>query len=141
MVGLLWLKRLRDLSDEDTLSDWTENPYFQAFCGEIEFKPSSPCDPTDLVYFRERLGAEGVKRIFAVSVAPNGKGHKPYEYGTKVFVATTHKNGIIVGVVNHKTKIHDGKILEDVLDHLKSVLAKVPKTIVCDRGYRGAPLL
>ncbi len=26
MVGLLLLKRLRDLSDEDTLSDWAENP-------------------------------------------------------------------------------------------------------------------
>jgi hypothetical protein len=36
---------------------WVQNPYYQAFCGEVEFQWSFPCDPSDLVYFRKRVGA------------------------------------------------------------------------------------
>ncbi len=34
-----------------------------------EYQPALPCDPTDLVCFRKRIGKEGVEKIFAMSVA------------------------------------------------------------------------
>ncbi len=33
MVGLQYLKHTYDLSDEETVARWVENPYWQVFCG------------------------------------------------------------------------------------------------------------
>ena len=73
MVGLLILKQLENLSDENAVLQWKRNPYYQYFCGMTEYQPALPCDPTDLVYFRKRIGKEGVEEIFAMSVALHGK--------------------------------------------------------------------
>lgn len=67
MVGLLLLKQLENLSDEVVVERWTQNPYYQYFCGVEEFQWDLPCDPTDLVYFRERVGQEGVHLILSVT--------------------------------------------------------------------------
>jgi IS5 family transposase len=72
MVGLLLLKQLRDLSDEAVCAQWAENPYFQYFCGERVFQWGPPCEPSDLVHFRHRLGPAGMEKIFAVSIALHG---------------------------------------------------------------------
>ncbi len=73
MVGLLILKQLKDLSDEEIVIQWKQNPYYQYFCGFNEFQVALPCHPTDLVKFRQRIGSEGVEKIFAMSVALHGK--------------------------------------------------------------------
>ena len=73
MVGLLLLKQIENLSDERVVEAWVQNPYYQAFCGMEHFQWGLPCDPTDLVYFRKRIGEEGVERIFQASVALHGK--------------------------------------------------------------------
>jgi len=54
MVGLCILKHLENLSDEVLVERWIQNPYYQMFCGEVEFRWELPCDPTDLIYFRKR---------------------------------------------------------------------------------------
>jgi IS5 family transposase len=68
MVGLLLLKRIFNLGDETVMEQWVQNPYFQYFCGESEFQWKPPCDPSDLVHFRDRIGEEGAKKIFQLSV-------------------------------------------------------------------------
>lgn len=73
MIGLCLLKHLENLSDEVLVERWVQNPYYQAFCGEIEFQWKLPCDPTDLVYFRKRIGKEGFEKILAVSIAIHGE--------------------------------------------------------------------
>jgi IS5 family transposase len=73
MVGLLLLKQLKDLSDEEIVIQWKQNPYYQYFCGFDEFQVALPCHPTDLVKFRQRIGKEGVEEIFAMSVSLHGK--------------------------------------------------------------------
>ena len=40
MCGLLILKQLRNLSDESLVEQWSENAYYQYFCGMHEFTPS-----------------------------------------------------------------------------------------------------
>ena len=73
MVGLLILKQLENLSDESVVLQWKRNPYYQAFCGMQEFQRKLPCHSTELVHFRKRIGAEGVERIFRMSVGLHGK--------------------------------------------------------------------
>lgn len=68
MVGLLLLKRIYDLGDETVMGQWLQNPYFQYFCGEAEFQWEYPCDPSDLVHFRKRIGEDGAEKIFQLSV-------------------------------------------------------------------------
>lgn len=73
MTGLLILKYLDNLSDEELVQRWVCNPYYQFFCGETEFQWSLPVDSSDLTYFRKRLGKDGVKKIFAQSVGIHGE--------------------------------------------------------------------
>ena len=68
MVGLLILKQLKNLSDEEVCRRWHESPYAQYFCGETHFQWGYPCDPSELWHFRDRIGEDGAKTIFAESV-------------------------------------------------------------------------
>ena len=79
MVGLMILKQLENLSDERIIEAWVRNPYYQAFCGERHFQWKLPCDPTDLVYFRKRIGEEGARLIFEASVKVHGDEAKEIE--------------------------------------------------------------
>ena len=79
MVGLLLLKQLENLSDERVVEAWVANPYFQAFCGETRFQWKFPCNPSDFVYFRKRIGEDGARLIFEVSVALHGEAAKEVE--------------------------------------------------------------
>ena len=73
MVGLLLLKQVENLSDERVVEAWVQNPYYQAFCGMKYFQWNLPCDSSDLVYFRRRIGEAGVEKIFKASVGLHGK--------------------------------------------------------------------
>ena len=79
MVGIMILKQLENLSDERVVEAWVRNPYYQAFCGEQYFQWRFPCDPTDLVYFRKRIGEDGARLIFEVSVELHGDDAKERE--------------------------------------------------------------
>jgi len=73
MVGLLLLKQMFNLGDETVVAAWVQNPYWQYFCGMKEFQWSLPCDPSDLVYFRQRIGEEGTELILKTSAELHGE--------------------------------------------------------------------
>ena len=73
MCGLLILKQLYNLSDESVVEQWSMNPYYQVFCGEMSFQSEVPCHSTELVKFRQRLGKSGIEKLFAVSVRLHGQ--------------------------------------------------------------------
>lgn len=75
MVGLLILKHLRNISDESVVEQWSENVYYQYFCGEENFKPSFPCDASELVHFRHRIGEKGIELILGESIRVNDDDH------------------------------------------------------------------
>lgn len=76
MVALLILKHIRNLSDESVVEQWAENAYYQYFSGEQVFTAKAPCEASELVHFRNRIGAEGVELILKESIRINGKGGK-----------------------------------------------------------------
>ena len=61
MVGLHYLKYAFNLSDEELVKRWLENPYWQYFCGETHFQTDFPCDATSLGIWRKRIGEEKLK--------------------------------------------------------------------------------
>lgn len=71
MVGLLMLKHLRNVSDEQVVVQFTENAYYQYFCGMESFGISSPCASSELVHFRHRIGEQGVELILKESIRIN----------------------------------------------------------------------
>ena len=73
MVGLLILKHLRNLSDESLVEQWSENNYYQYFCGNQDFTPEEPCASSELVHFRKRIGERGIELILKESIRLNGK--------------------------------------------------------------------
>jgi len=68
IAGVIILKRMFNESDESVLDRWVENPYWQYFCGEVNFQHEPPFDRTELIKFRKRIGEEGAEKILKVSV-------------------------------------------------------------------------
>jgi transposase, IS5 family len=68
MVGLQYLKYTYNLSDEELVKRWLENPYWQYFCGETHFQTDFPLDPTSLGKWRRRIGEEQLKLILAETI-------------------------------------------------------------------------
>jgi IS5 family transposase len=54
MTGLLLLKEVKGISDEEVCATWRENPYFQYGCGEEYFQPCLPVEPPSFSVFRTR---------------------------------------------------------------------------------------
>ena len=71
MVGLLILKHLCNVSDESVVEQFSENVYFQYFCGMESFRTDAPCVPTELVEFRRRIGESGMELILKESIRIN----------------------------------------------------------------------
>jgi len=110
MVGILLLKQIENLSDEDVVLQWKRNPYFQYFCGFNELQIIEPCHATDLVYFRKRIGTEGMKVIFSVSVGLHAKAANEKQ----VIVDTTVQE-------NNITYPTDGKLAIKIINHLHKI--------------------
>src|SRR5271170_6061646 len=68
VAGLLILKRMHSLSDEELCARWMENPYFQHFCGEEVFQHEAPFDRSSLTPWRQRLGEERLAALLRESL-------------------------------------------------------------------------
>jgi IS5 family transposase len=68
MAGLHYLKHLCDQSDESVVEGFVENPYWQYFCGMEFFVHELPCDPTSLVKWRHRIGADGMEKLLGETI-------------------------------------------------------------------------
>ncbi|MBP1625595.1 MAG: transposase family protein [Holophagaceae bacterium] len=280
MAGLQLLKHTFNLSDEQTVARWVENPYWQFFCGEEFFQHKLPIHPTQMTRWRQRIGEKGVEKLLAITIeagkttktitersfervivdttvqpkavqhptdarqyrkihaamlriaekegiqlrqsyrllmarafrkhgghmkakqfkrakkvlkslktmagrvmrdverklgeaafqthrgtmmlselilaqkrktrnkvyslhAPEveciakGKAHRPYEFGVKVSLAVTHKEGFVVGIQACPENPYDGHTLEGQLDQVERLTGQIPAQTFVDRGYKG----
>ncbi|MDQ2721007.1 MAG: IS5 family transposase [Bacteroidota bacterium] len=86
MVSLLILKHLRNISDESVVEQWFENIYYQYFSGEKSYACGMPCEASELVHFRNRIGDEGIELIFKESIRVNGKDGQEHQATTDTTV-------------------------------------------------------
>lgn len=94
MCGLLILKHLRNISDESVVEQWSENAYFQYFCGMREFVPSFPCNASELVHFRKRIGEKGIELILAESIRVNDDKSDDEHHGTAFIDSTVQEKNV-----------------------------------------------
>ena len=111
MCGLLILKHLRNVSDEMVVFQWSENAYYQYFCGGLEFMPKQPCDASELVHFRNRIGEEGMELILAESIRVNTDHDNEDHFDTAFIDSTVQEKNITYPT---DAKLHK-KIIKNVL--------------------------
>jgi IS5 family transposase len=68
MVALHYLKYQHDLSDENVVSHWVENPYWQHFSGERCFQHRVPVDASSMTHWRQRLGDAGAEQMLRATI-------------------------------------------------------------------------
>lgn len=137
MVGLLLLKHLCDLSDERVVEFWSLSPYAQFFCGERELQWGAPCEASELVHFRGRIGADGAERILAATIDLHGERGREKEV---VADTTTQEKNITYPT---DTKLC-AKIVRSGVKHAgkhgiklrQSFVRTVPKLLCAQRGWR-----
>lgn len=113
MVGSLMLKRLYNLGDETLVKAWEMNPYMQYFCGEAYFQHKFPCNPSDFVHFRKRIGEDGIEKIFTYSVELHGEKAK-----SKMVLSDTTVQE------NNVTFPTDSKLAKKIIDKVNKIASK-----------------
>ena len=68
MAALHYLKYSHDLSDEETLARWVENPYWQYLSGRQHFEHKLPIDPSSMTRWRKRIGVEGAETLLSQTI-------------------------------------------------------------------------
>jgi IS5 family transposase len=90
MVALHYLKYSFDLSDEDVVEGWVENPYWQCFSGMKFFEHEAPIDPSSMTRWRKRIGEAGAEELLkeTIHAGLKTKAVKPHQL-KRVNVDTT----------------------------------------------------
>lgn len=120
---------------------------------EVERKLQSIEQPSqagvqDLLYRVNRILSQKVNdknKLYAlhapeVECISKGKARSPYEFGVKVSIATTLKEGLIVGRQAMPGNPWDGHTLKATLEQISSLTQHQPKQVIVDKGYKGVEL-
>ena len=75
-----------------------------------------------------------------VECISKGKARTPYEFGVKVSIATTLKEGLVVGCRSMPGNPYDAHTLDETLEQAGILCGtdRKPSTAIVDKGYRGA---
>ena len=68
MIALHYLKYTYNLSDEDTLLVWLENPYWQYFSGMKFFEHTLPMDSSSMSRWRKRIKESGAEELLKETI-------------------------------------------------------------------------
>ena len=72
-----------------------------------------------------------------VDCISKGKARKRYEFGTKVGITCTQKEGFVVGIRSFGGNPYDGHTLDELLQQAQTLTDVEIKTVAVDLGYRG----
>lgn len=139
MVSLLMLKHIRNISDESVVEQWFENIYYQYFSGEKSYACGAPCEASELVHFRNRIGQQGIELILKESIRINGKDGREQEATTDT---TVQEKNITYPTDN---KLHRRIIKKCVaIAHkedieLRQSYTRVLKKLLMDQRFRNHP--
>ena len=139
MIGLVLLKYMYNLSDENVVDRWVENPYWQYFTGEVFFQIEKPMDPSEFVHFRKRIGEKGAEELLKLSIDLFGKEAKEKE----VLIDTTVQEKNITFPTD--TKLHKkiinkcNRIAESEGIVVRQSYKRVIKQLMIDQRFRNHP--
>lgn len=139
MVSLLIIKHIRNISDETVVEQWFENIYYQYLSGEKSYACGMPCEPTDLVHFRNRIGAKGVELILKESIRINGKDGEEQDATTDT---TVQEKNITYPTDNklHRKIIKKCIAIADKDDiELRQSYSRTLKRLLMDQRFRNHP--
>lgn len=142
MCGLLILKHLRNISDESVVEQWSENAYFQYFCGMQEFTPNFPCNASELVHFRKRIGEKGIELILAESIRVNDDKSSDDHHDTAFIDSTVQEKNVTYPTDSKLHRKIVGKVLKIVKEMnlpLRQSYRFVLKGIYRDQRFRNHP--
>ena len=85
---------------------------------------------------------EAAKRLHApeVECIAKGKARTPYEFGVKVSLAVTAREGVVVGMRSMPGNPYDGHTAAEQIEQVEILTGERPKTVLADRGYKGAQI-
>ena len=66
-----------------------------------------------------------------------GKAHKKYEFGCKVSLVTTYKEGLVLSSQGLHGNPYDGHTLKDALKNAEEISQKPVDRVFVDKGYKG----
>ena len=69
MVALHYLKFSFNLSDDDVVTGWVENPYWQYLSGMQFFEHEPPIDSSSMTRWRKRIGEAGAEELLKKTIA------------------------------------------------------------------------
>ena len=139
MVSLIILKHIRNISDESVVEQWFENIYYQYFSGEKSYACGAPCEASELVHFRNRIGTEGIELIFKESIRINGKDGKEKQATTDT---TVQEKNITYPTDNklHRRIIKKCIALADREDiEIRQSYTRTLRKLLMDQRFRNHP--
>jgi len=68
MVSLHYLKYTHNLSDDDVVAGWVENPYWQFLSGMKWFEHKMPIHPSSMSRWRKRVGDAGAEQLLKQTI-------------------------------------------------------------------------
>ena len=75
-----------------------------------------------------------------VECISKGKARTPYEFGVKVSIATTLKEGLVVGMRSMPGNPYDGHTLAETIEQVGILADRAPTTVIVDKGYQGVEI-
>jgi len=127
----------------------------KGFAGRVMRDIERKLDSIDDEGFRDRIAAEialvdrllkqnpkDKGKLYAlhepdVDCISKGKARKRYEFGCKVSIATTLKEGFVVGARSMPGNPYDGHTLAEALEQAEILTGNRARRAFVDRGYRG----
>lgn len=93
----------------------------------------------DSILYQDRISANKIYSFHEPHVCciSKGKAHKKYEFGCKVSITITHKDGLALDVSALKGNPYDGHTLKDALAQAEENSEFKIKMAFTDKGYRG----
>lgn len=94
---------------------------------------------TERLLMQERTSKNKLYSLHAPEVVciAKGKAHRPYEFGSKVAVAVTNREGFVLASKALNGNPYDGHTLNATIDQVIAMTGVEPERTYVDRGYRG----
>jgi IS5 family transposase len=107
--------------------------------GELSIRFAPLLGLIERLLMQERTSKNKLYSLHAPEVVciAKGKAHRPYEFGSKVAVAVTNREGFVLASKALEGNPYDGHTLSTTMDQVVALSGVEPDRIYVDQGYRG----